>query len=124
MDVITLVALQPTGRYHLLHRGDPHHLCAGAARHGRVLRPDLRQPPREARVPHLPQHRGLPPRHVPGPAALLRGPGPGNHVHDSRPMAYVQFETNYAEIKVKTGSNNQHTAQRGSTRNETQIMRC
>ena len=77
MDVKTLVALQPTGRYHLLHRGDPHHLCAGAARHGRVLRPDLRQPPREARVPHLPQHRGLPPRHVPGPAALLRGPGPG-----------------------------------------------
>ena len=47
-----------------------------------------------------------------------------NHVHDSRLMAYVQFETNYAEIKVKTGSNNQHTAQLGSTRNETQIMRC
>ena len=78
MDVKTLVALQPTGRYHLLHRGDPHHLRAGAARHGRVLRPDLRQPPREARVPHLAQHRRLPPRHVPGAAALLRGPGPGN----------------------------------------------
>ena len=111
-------------RNRLLVRRKSGHLCPGQTGPGLVLRPDLLLPPGEARLPDLPQHRGLPPRHVPGPAALLRGPGPGNHVHDSRPMAYVQFETNYAEIKVKTGSNNQHTAQLGSTRNETQIMRC
>ena len=54
-----------------------HHLCGCQGGHRPVLRPDILLPPGEARLPDLSQHRGLPPRYVPGPPPLLCHPRPG-----------------------------------------------
>ena len=56
-----------------------HHLCGCQGGHRPLLRPDLLLPPGEARLPDLSQHRGLPPRHVPGPPLLLLCPRTGRH---------------------------------------------
>ena len=45
-----------------------------------LLRPHLLLAASEACLPHLSQHRGLPPSHVPGPALLFLCSGAGGRV--------------------------------------------
>merc|ERR1712223_1105352 len=62
---------------------DGPHLRGHQARHRPLLRPHLLLPAGEAGLPHLPQHRGLPSGHVPGPPLLLLCPSPAG---DGRPV--------------------------------------